>query len=196
MQTTLSSLWTGAEHRRFPDLAFLDFAVAEHDVGARRALVQTSRQAHSDPDRQSLAERSGGGFERGNEAHVGVALVDRAELPQILQLVHGRIAGLRHHGIENGAAVSLGKNEAVAIRPVGFAGSCFMHVEVKRYQDLDRRKRSARVAGLGRRNHFDDLPPGCASNRLQLFDVLRLLHKRRGNPQFNTRVHSAAVLAG
>ena len=54
-----------AGHGGFPDLPFLDLAVAQHDVGARRAAVQPRREPHAERQRQALAQRAGGGFQAG-----------------------------------------------------------------------------------------------------------------------------------
>ena len=45
----------GARHGRFPDLAFLDLAVAEHDVGAGRPSVQAGGEPHPDAEREPFA---------------------------------------------------------------------------------------------------------------------------------------------
>ena len=84
----------GREHRRLPDLAFLHFTIAEDDVGARRAAVQTRRQAPCQSRATIPAKRSRGGFKGRDEPHVRMALIDRAELAQGLQLVLGCVAAL------------------------------------------------------------------------------------------------------
>ena len=43
-------LLVAPEHGGFPDLAFLNFAVAEHDVSTRRAIVELRRERHADAD--------------------------------------------------------------------------------------------------------------------------------------------------
>ena len=65
MATTLSSFVEGARHGGFPDLSFLDFAVAQHDVSARWPAIQARRQAHPERQRQAFAERAGGSLEAG-----------------------------------------------------------------------------------------------------------------------------------
>jgi len=59
-----------AEHGCFPNLTFLNFAVAQDDVDAEGSY-RASRERHAEAERQAFAERSGGRFERGNESHIG-----------------------------------------------------------------------------------------------------------------------------
>ena len=54
-----------AGHGGFPDLAFLDFAVAQQHVGAGRAAVEPRREPHSERQREPFAQRAGGGFQAG-----------------------------------------------------------------------------------------------------------------------------------
>ena len=84
---TLSSLWNAPTMAASQIWPFLTLAIAEHAVGARRTAVEPRRQTHAERERKSLAQRTGGGFERGNEAHVGMALINRAQLAQRVELV-------------------------------------------------------------------------------------------------------------
>ena len=86
-------------------------------------------------------------------AHVRVALVNGAELPQRVELIDGRlrVTGLRHRGVEHRGGVSLGQNEAVAVGLGGVFGVDPHPVEVQLDHEFDRRERSARVAGFGGR---------------------------------------------
>ena len=60
-------LVVAGKFRRFPDLAFGHFAVAQQDVDARRTLIEPRADRESRADRKSLAERAGGGVHAGNE---------------------------------------------------------------------------------------------------------------------------------
>ena len=46
-------------HRRFPHLALVQFAVAQHAMDAVAAVLHPARQRHADRDRQAVAERAG-----------------------------------------------------------------------------------------------------------------------------------------
>ena len=150
-----------ADHGRFPDLAFLNLAVAQHHEGARRAAVQPRRQRHAEAERQALAQRTGGGFQAGDEAHVGMALEDAAELAQRVQLVLRRIgvAALRHHAVEHRRRMALGEDEAVAVRPLRVRRIDPHVIEVQFDHDFDRRKRSTGMPRFGGGDHLDDVAP-------------------------------------
>ena len=96
------------------------------------ALVEPRGEAHAEAERQALAERTGGGFERGDEAPVGMALIDGAELAQRVQLVDGRVAALGHDGVEHRSGVALGEDEAVAVGPLGIGGIVPHDVAIER----------------------------------------------------------------
>src|ERR1700730_17915308 len=100
-----------------------------------------------------------------------MTLIDGAELPQRVQLILGRITALGHHAIQDRRRVALRQNKAVAIWPLGISRIVPHHIKKQRDQDLDRRKRSAGMAGLGMRDHLYDFPPDLLGNSLQLFYV-------------------------
>src|ERR1017187_9822660 len=150
-----------ARHGGFPDLAFLDLAVAQHGVGAARPSVQPCRQAHPQSHRKTFAQRSGGGLQRRYEPHVRVALIYRAELAQRVQPIERRIGvpRLRHGAIQHRRRVPFGKNKSVPVHPLRVLRLDPHSVEIEFDHNLHGRKRTARVAGLGRANHLNDLPP-------------------------------------
>ena len=121
------------------------------------------------PSERPSPERAGGGLERVDEAHVGMALVDRAELAQGVELVDGRlgVARLRHGGVEHRRGVSLGEDEAVAVRLGGILRVDPHPVEEQLDHDLDGRERSARMAGFGGAGHLDDLAADTLRNILK-----------------------------
>src|ERR1017187_4321071 len=150
-----------AGHRGLPDLSFLHLAIAHHGVCAARPSVQSCPEAHPQRHRKTFAQRSGGGLQRRYEPHVRVALVDRAEVAQRVQPIERRIGvpRLRHGGIEHRRRVPFGEDEAVPVRPLGVLRLDPHSVEIEFDHNLHGRKRTARVAGLGRANHLNDLPP-------------------------------------
>ena len=88
-----------------------------------------------------------------------MALINRAQLAQRVELILGAIAALRHHRVQDRAAVAFRKNEAVAILPFGIGGIVPHHVEKQRDDDFGRRKRSAGMAGLRFGDHLDHFAP-------------------------------------
>ena len=153
-----------AGHGRFPDLPFLDLAVAQHHVGARRPPSRRAASpipsASDRPSPSEPVEASSDGMKRMS----GMALVNRAELAQGVQLVERGIgiAGLRHHGVEHRRGVSLGKNEAVAIRQGGILRIDVHVVEIQLHQNLHRRERPPGWPDSGGADHHHDFPPDSA----------------------------------
>ena len=111
-----------------------------------------SRAARPIPDREDTPSPSepGGSLQSGNEAHIRVALVNRAQLAQRIQLILGGVARLGHDAVEHRRGMTFGEDEAVAIRPFRIGRIVTHHVEVKRHQDFDRGKRTAGMAGSWR----------------------------------------------
>src|ERR1035438_8156068 len=138
-----------ARHGGLPDLAFLDFAVAQHGVGAAPPPVQARRDAHPQRHRKTFAQRSGGSLQRRYEPHVRVALVYRAQLAQRVQSIERRIGvpRLRHDGIKHRRRVPFGENEAVPVRPLRVLRIDPHSVEIEFNHSLDGRKPAVRVAG-------------------------------------------------
>jgi hypothetical protein len=165
-----------SEHRGFPDLPFLDLAIAQNDVHARREPVEFRADRHAEADRQPLAERAGGALESGDKPFVRMALVDRAQLAQSVQLIRRRVPTLRQHRVEHRRGVALGKQEAVAFRPIRFRRVVAHRVEEKRHQDLDGRQRAPGMSRLGGGDHLDDLPARRAADSGQLLNILGFCH--------------------
>ena len=96
-----------AEHGRFPDLPFLDLAVAENDVAFAKDVHPAWPPAPCRSRWRALAERTGGSLERRDEAHIRMALINGAELPQRVQLILGRVTTFGHHAVEHRRRVAL-----------------------------------------------------------------------------------------
>jgi hypothetical protein len=158
----------GRRHRRLPHLAFLDLAVAHDAVHAAGRAGQLEAERHAERDREALAERAGGRLDAGQRHAVRVALERAAELAQRDELALREVAGARHHRVEGGHRVALGEHDAVAIGPVRTPGVVPQPAEDDRHEQVDDRKRPARVAGAGVRQHPDDLHAAGPGDRLQL----------------------------
>ena len=146
-------------HRRFPDLTFFTFAVTHQHVGARRAPAESGGQRQPDPHRQADPERAGRRFDQPELAPIGMALERRPEPAQRRQQVMRDVAGLGERGVEHGARVALGKDEAVTIFPERFVGTVTHDpAEVEHRDDVRGGEAAARMPRAGRRQHLDDEP--------------------------------------
>ncbi len=155
----------GGGHRRFPDLALLNFTVPQQGINPRGFTAQASRQGQADGLGQPLAERTGTDFDPGGFVHIGVSLQMTAEATQGFQIGGGEIAGLGEAGIKGRSRVPLGQNEAVPIFPTRVARVVPHFVKIENGQNIDRRKAPPGVPGPGGVEHFEDFNPkltGCS----------------------------------
>src|SRR5439155_17213411 len=58
-----------SHERRFPDLAFLDLAISEHDPGSEIFVEELRAKRHPNARRQSLAERAARHIKARSEEH-------------------------------------------------------------------------------------------------------------------------------
>ena len=144
----------------FPVLSFAELAVAGQDVGVIALLVDPGGQRVADADRESLAERAGGGLDSGQPLHVGVPLERAAQLAQSHDLVVREVAGLGERRIEDRRRVPLGEDEAVAVGPVGVLGVVPQDsAEIEGRHDLGGRQRAAGMARARLGRHLQNVCP-------------------------------------
>ena len=80
-------------------------------------------QGHADRVGESLAQGTGGGFDPGALAELGVAGGGRVELAERLDVVDGDVVtGQMQRRVEQHRAMAVGQHEPVAIGPAGVAG--------------------------------------------------------------------------
>ena len=101
---------------RFPDLALTHLAVTHHHVGVSIETVEPTGQSVSDTERQSLAERSGGGLHRVESLHVRMALERAAEFSQGHDLLEAVVARLAQRRIQHRHRMTLAEDKAIALR--------------------------------------------------------------------------------
>ncbi len=109
----------------FPDLPLTGFAVAHDAEDALVEVVELGGNAESRGDREPLAQRPGGGIEKGHaQRGVGVAVDRRVQLAEGHRQFAGHraeVAGVvavvdaqvRHGGVNDGYGVSFGEDQAV-----------------------------------------------------------------------------------
>ncbi len=74
-------------HGGLPDLALLQFAVAEKAEDTGRAVAERKAERKAERDRESLAERAGRDFDAGRLLGIRVTLEHRAQLAQCRKVV-------------------------------------------------------------------------------------------------------------
>ena len=133
-------------------------AVAGDDIGQviddliAIGLVQKPLgDGHADGVAEALPERAGGGLDPRRMAVFRVPRRARAELTETLQLLdrHLRIAGQIKQRVEQHRAVPGGKNEAVAVRPIGVRGVELQEAREEHGGHVGHAHRHAGMAGIG-----------------------------------------------
>ena len=146
-------------HGRFPDLAFLLFAVSHDAEDAMILLVQSRGERHADGDAQALAERSGGNFDARQLEPVRMSLIRRIELAQESDVFLWTKAGEGKAQIKAGRLVARRPDDAVAVGPVGILGIVIGNAKVERGGDVHDGERSAGVSGRGRAQDGEVVAP-------------------------------------
>ena len=149
----------GGQHGRFPVLALLQLPVPQQAEDAGQAAVQLGGQGHAVGDAQSLAQRTGGDLHARGLHPAGVSLQVGAQLAQGQQVVHREVPGLGQSGVVRRSGVALGQHELVAVLPRGVLGAVLHDLEEKGGYDIGVREGPARMTGLRREGHLDDVAP-------------------------------------
>ena len=85
-------LFSGGEHGRLPNLAFLNFAVSQHGINAIVSMIQLAGQRHSYRSGDALSQRTGGHIHPRSALHVRMPLKHGASVAQPLDLLFGEEA--------------------------------------------------------------------------------------------------------
>src|SRR5262245_1187431 len=134
-------------HRRFPDLALGQFAVAQHAVDAIAALLHARGQRHAHADREPMAERTRAEIDSGNLLHVRMIAERTAEPRVVVEQLRIEIAEVGENRIEPDGRVALAQDEAVAVRPLGIGGIEAQMGVVEGGEQLGGREGAGIVAG-------------------------------------------------
>ena len=109
----------GRLQRALPDLALVAFPVAQHHEGAPGGSVHFRAQRKSRPDRQAVAERTGGHLHPGDPPMADMSAEPGTVLVVGFQFLDRKEAPLRQRGINGAARVPLAQDHAVPLRPGG-----------------------------------------------------------------------------
>src|SRR5579871_95673 len=105
-----------------------------------------------------------------------MTLIDRPELSQRHQLIFGTVSALRHHGVEDRAAVAFGENKAVSFGPFRVSRVMPHDIEEQRHYDVCGGKRPSWMTRSSLGNHFDCLAPHLLCKRCERACIVYLLH--------------------
>ena len=107
------------------------------------------RHAHGIGD--ALAQRAGGGFYAGGDAHFGVTGGFAVQLAEVFQLAHRQVVtGEVQQRINQHGAVAVGQHEAVTIGPVRVCRVVFQVLAPQGDSDVCHAHRCARVARVSK----------------------------------------------
>ncbi len=140
--------------------AFHQAAVAHEDVGmvvddAVAGLVelrghQFFRQRHADRVADALAQRTGGGFNAGGVAELGVARGFAVQLAEVFQFLDRQVVASQvQQRIDQHGAVAVGQHEAVAVEPAGIVRAVLEVPAPQRDRHVGHAHGRAGVAGVG-----------------------------------------------
>ena len=110
-----------------------DAVVGAVELGGQEFFGQ--RHAHRIGD--ALAQRAGGGFHAGGDAHFGVTGGFAVQLAEIFQLAHRQVvAGEVQQGVNQHGAVAVGQHKAVAVGPMRMLGVVFQVLSPQSHGDI------------------------------------------------------------
>jgi len=181
------------EHGGFPVLSFFNLAIADHDEGVEVFLVEPGRERHADADGDSLSQRAGIGFEHGKKPFIRMALERRAEFAQSGEDGVVNVSGVGKNGVKRGTAVTLGQDEAVAVRPLRVGRIDPHGIEIKLDDQLNRRKRTTGMPRFGRAGHFNNVAAYTLGDRLKFrngFGHVKILILPSGRVEVRQRMSS------
>ncbi len=158
-------------HARFPNDAFLQFAVAQHGVHVAGVAGVLRAQRHADRNGRALTQRAGGSVHAGALFLVGVALQNIVQLPEALKLLLVEEALFAQHGVQRRGGVALGQHQTVAGRVVRVLGIHLHQIIIQGDQNLRGGQGAAGMARTGSGGHGDNVPPYLLTDRFHFRNV-------------------------
>lgn len=132
--------------------------VMVNDVLESSLVVDRSKvllgQSHTNSVRQTLSKRSSGHLHTGSDHILGVAGGKGAQLAELSQILDTEVVARQvKHGIQKSTRVSVGKNEAVAVGPLGVLRRIVHELREKNVSDGSATHGSSGVARVGFLDH-------------------------------------------
>lgn len=145
---TLLKAAVSAEHK----------GVVVHDVLEARLVENSGEvllgQSHTHSVGKALSKRSSGNLHSSSDHVLGVAGGERPQLAELLQVFNTEVvSGQMKHGIQKSTRVTIGKDKAVAVGPVGVLGREVHDFREQDVSDGSTTHRSAWVTRVGLFNH-------------------------------------------
>ncbi|EXI65398.1 MAG: hypothetical protein AW08_03195 [Candidatus Accumulibacter adjunctus] len=145
--------------------AFHQAAITDEGVGMviddrMSGPVEALRQqpfgeGHADRVGQTLPERSGGGFDAGRHAELGVPGCLRMQLPEALQVGNRQIVARQmQQGVEQHRSVTVGDDEPVPVRPARIGRIVLEVASPQHLGDVGHAQRHPGVTGV---RHLDGI---------------------------------------
>jgi len=137
-----------SKHRSFPNLTFLNLAIAQKRIYAELFVCHFSAQCHADSGRNTLSKGACGHIYARDLIQTGMSLQIRTEMTQCLQILYREKASMCQGRIQTGCRMSLGKNKTI---PVFLLRICRINIHFFKIQvgkDICCRKRSSRMTGF------------------------------------------------
>ena len=156
------------EHERFPDFAFLDFAIAQQGIHVD-ILSQIFRAlGHARRTGNALAERAGAHVHAGHEVHIRVALQIAVRVAQRRQVAHREEAAIGQRAVKARRRVALGEHETISVGLFRLFGIDTQLFVIQIGEHLCGRQASARMARLGAVRRFNDAHADLAGSDREL----------------------------
>src|SRR5262249_2798726 len=103
-------------HSGLPNFTLLQFAVAQHRINARGALLQSHPHRHSEGNGKTLAKRARARLDPRQIADVGMALERAVQLAQCKDFPRFAKPMISADSVKCGCRVALRQYKAVAVR--------------------------------------------------------------------------------
>ena len=129
------------EHRSFPHLALLAFAVTHEGEHRRLRTVELQAERHAGSDREALAERARRCLNARKLPAIGMALKAAVQLAQRGELFFREVASLGKRGVKRRCRMALRKKETVTVFGLRIFRIVLEHApEIQRTHNVCRRK--------------------------------------------------------
>ena len=153
--------------------ALLHVAVAAEDPSVVGAALHLGADGEPDRHREALAERARRHLDAGHDAALRVAGAARAELPEVLQLLHRERAGAGkvHKRVDERRGVAAREDEPVAVLPAGVGRVERKVVQPQRSGHVGHPHRGAGMPGIRLLHHVRAKAAYRVSRKFRVLDV-------------------------